>query len=191
MNPDTAGAKPLVVVEESGDILDLTTMNRKGFTKSTEQGELWYLHEETGRVLPYDEKLKLLRVVDDGRWYRAVVRGAGTSEVRSSKEREAESKRTGGDSGLLEAGSILEELSGVIAARRLERPEGSYTTYLFDSGEEKIRKKTGEEAIELVLARRREEVVSESADLIYHLLVLLNQLNIPLKEVLSELQSRA
>ena len=69
-------------------------------------------------------------------------------------------------------------------------PEGSYTTHLFEKGEEKIRKKTGEEAIELLLARERSDIVYEAADLIYHMMVLLEVKEIPIGEVLGELESR-
>ena len=61
---------------------------------------------------------------------------------------------------------------------------------MFQKGEEKIRKKTGEEAIELILATERKDLVFESADLIYHLMVLLEVKGIPVDEVLAELESR-
>ncbi len=69
-------------------------------------------------------------------------------------------------------------------------PEGSYTTHLFSSGNEKIRKKTGEEAIELILASTRDELVFEAADLLFHLLVLLEDEGIGLEEIIGELQKR-
>ena len=61
---------------------------------------------------------------------------------------------------------------------------------MFQKGEEKIRKKTGEEAIELILAASRKDLVSESADLIYHMMVLLEVKDIPVDEVLAELEGR-
>ena len=85
---------------------------------------------------------------------------------------------------------ILAHLYELVRERRRSMPEGSYTTYLFSSGVEKIRKKTGEEAVELVLARERKEMVSESADLLYHLLVLLCASDIEIREVLEELAGR-
>jgi len=85
---------------------------------------------------------------------------------------------------------VLLRLERMIARRKEELPEGSYTTHLFTSGEEKIRKKTGEEAVELILARSDKELSYEASDLIYHLLVLLAQLDIPLARVLRELSSR-
>ena len=75
--------------------------------------------------------------------------------------------------------------------RKRELPDGSYTTHLFQSGADKIRKKTGEEAIELILASSRGEIIYESADLIYHMLVLLLSEDISIDEVLAELGKRA
>jgi phosphoribosyl-ATP pyrophosphohydrolase len=87
--------------------------------------------------------------------------------------------------------AVLDELWRTIRKRNAERPEGSYTTHLFTEGEEKIRKKTGEEAVELLLARREEELVHESADLVYHLLVLLESTGIGIAPLLAELRRRA
>jgi phosphoribosyl-ATP pyrophosphohydrolase len=206
MNPEQSTKRPLVIVDPSGRVVDVASMNRKGFAKSTERGELWCVHGETGRVLPYGDDFKLVDLVKEERWYRATVEASGERNISgvSANNASAAHGKAGGASAVEQspfalgasdaesnAGSILGNLCEVIRRRRSERPEGSYTTYLFDSGEEKIRKKTAEEAIELVLARRREEVVSEAADLIYHLLVFLNQLDIPLDEVLGELAERA
>ena len=69
-------------------------------------------------------------------------------------------------------------------------PEGSYTTHLFSAGNEKIRKKTGEEAVELILASDRAQLTSETADFIYHLLVLLEVEGISLDEIAAELKGR-
>jgi phosphoribosyl-ATP pyrophosphohydrolase len=87
-------------------------------------------------------------------------------------------------------GAVLRDLASVVSARRRELPEGSYTTHLFESGGEKIRKKAGEEAIELLLAGSRETVISESADFLYHLLVLLENEGITLDEIARELERR-
>ncbi|MFW5643852.1 MAG: phosphoribosyl-ATP diphosphatase, partial [Alkalispirochaeta sp.] len=68
--------------------------------------------------------------------------------------------------------------------------EGSYTTHLFTKGPDKIRKKTGEEAVELILARSNEELLSEAADLIYHLMVLLEAEGLSITDVISVLHRR-
>jgi phosphoribosyl-AMP cyclohydrolase / phosphoribosyl-ATP pyrophosphohydrolase len=88
---------------------------------------------------------------------------------------------------------ILLDLEELIEKRQLERPEGAYTTYLFEKGVDKILKKVGEEASEVIIAaknRDSEELKWEVSDLIYHLLVLLREQNLPFKEVLSVLNKR-
>ncbi len=94
----------------------------------------------------------------------------------------------------VEAHSLLSELSileKTISARKSDQgSEGSYTAYLFSQGEEKMRKKLGEEAIELCLAREDDRIVSESADLLYHLAVLLASRGLSYTDVLAELKRR-
>ncbi len=89
----------------------------------------------------------------------------------------------------------LEFLSGlekIVLSRQEALPEGSYTTRLFREGPAEISKKLGEEAIELILAssQGRQRVTEEAADLLYHLLVYLTQQEVPLAEVLEELERR-
>lgn len=89
--------------------------------------------------------------------------------------------------------AIIEELESLLAEREKERPEGSYTTYLFDEGVDKILKKVGEEASEVIIAaknRDKQELTWESADLIYHWLVLLQEQKLPLDDVLARLADR-
>lgn len=89
--------------------------------------------------------------------------------------------------------AILETLYGVIRDRKANPGDGSYTVSLFRKGIDTILKKTGEEAIELVIAGKggkREEIVYESADLIYHLMVLLGFYDIEPDEVYAELRRR-
>lgn len=88
---------------------------------------------------------------------------------------------------------ILSVLEEVIARRDAERPEGAYTTYLFEKGLDKILKKVGEEATEVVIAAKNhsaDELRYEASDLIFHLLVLLREEKLPLDEVLAELDRR-
>jgi phosphoribosyl-ATP pyrophosphohydrolase/phosphoribosyl-AMP cyclohydrolase len=89
--------------------------------------------------------------------------------------------------------SILRKVYDVIADRSANPKEGSYTNYLLDKGVEKICKKIGEEASETIIAAVKGatgEVRYESADLIYHLLVLLYNQDITLEEIYQELASR-
>ena len=88
---------------------------------------------------------------------------------------------------------MIDAVADVIAARRQEKPEGSYTTYLFREGIDKIGKKIGEEAAEVIIAAKNgdpEPLAEESADLIYHLLVMLEASEVPLDEVWLVLSAR-
>jgi phosphoribosyl-ATP pyrophosphohydrolase/phosphoribosyl-AMP cyclohydrolase len=89
--------------------------------------------------------------------------------------------------------TFLTELEKLIGKRKSEMPEGSYTTYLFDKGVDKILKKVGEEAAEVIIAaknRDAEELSMESADLLYHLFVLLQEQELPFQAVLDVLKDR-
>ncbi|HNP70156.1 MAG TPA: bifunctional phosphoribosyl-AMP cyclohydrolase/phosphoribosyl-ATP diphosphatase HisIE [Kouleothrix sp.] len=91
------------------------------------------------------------------------------------------------------AGAILAQLSDVIAQRAAERPEGSYTTKLLNGGVDRIGKKIGEEAAEVIIAAKNaapDELTWEMADLLYHSLVLLVQQNLPLDAIWRELRRR-
>ena len=88
---------------------------------------------------------------------------------------------------------FLQKLSDLIKTRKKEMPEGSYTTKLFERGENRIIQKVGEEAIETVIAAKnndKEEIVNETADLMYHLLVMLAERNIDLHEITDKLVER-
>ncbi|KAB3532716.1 bifunctional phosphoribosyl-AMP cyclohydrolase/phosphoribosyl-ATP diphosphatase HisIE [Alkaliphilus serpentinus] len=88
---------------------------------------------------------------------------------------------------------ILDRLYEIITKRKENPREGSYTCYLFEMGIDKILKKLGEEATEVIIASKnpnKDELIYEGADLIYHLLVLLNQKEIGLEEIYNELEKR-
>ena len=88
---------------------------------------------------------------------------------------------------------IFKELYSVITDRKANPVEGSYTNYLFDKGTDKISKKLGEEAVEVVIAasqRDRKATIQEIADLEYHLLVLMADRGITLDDIEAELRSR-
>jgi len=89
--------------------------------------------------------------------------------------------------------AFLAELEGVIVKRDNNRPKGSYTTSLFESGVKRIAQKVGEEGVETALAATAgddEELLNESADLIYHLLVLLRSRKLELGSVIDVLRKR-
>ncbi len=87
----------------------------------------------------------------------------------------------------------LEALMKLIEGRKTEKKEGSYTTYLFEKGIDKILKKVGEESTEVIIAAKaddKNETVYEIADLCYHVMVLMLQMGISLEDIHSELASR-
>ena len=87
----------------------------------------------------------------------------------------------------------LEGLSKLIEGRKIEKKEGSYTTYLFEKGIDKILKKVGEECTEVIIAGKaddKKETIYEIADLAYHTLVLMIQMGISLEDIHNELASR-
>lgn len=95
-------------------------------------------------------------------------------------------------------GILLQDLYQLIQERQEQRPEGSYTTYLFNSGLDKILKKVGEEAAETIIAAKngnsdeaRKLLSGEISDLLYHLLVLMVERHVSLQDILNELKHRA
>ncbi len=95
-------------------------------------------------------------------------------------------------------GILLQDLYQLIQDRREKRPEGSYTTYLFNSGLDKILKKVGEESAETIIAAKngnsdeaRKLLAAEISDLLYHVLVLMVERQVSLQDILNELNQRA
>jgi phosphoribosyl-ATP pyrophosphohydrolase/phosphoribosyl-AMP cyclohydrolase len=89
--------------------------------------------------------------------------------------------------------NFLEKLNEIIKNRKQELPEGSYTAKLFREGSDRIIQKLGEEAVEVMIAaknKRKKEIVYESADLLFHLMVMLQDNDIEFEDVVSELESR-
>lgn len=94
---------------------------------------------------------------------------------------------------------VLTELYSVVENRKKNFEEGSYTCYLFSQGLDKILKKVGEESAETIIAAKnlqnnagtKEELVGEVSDLIYHLTVMLSCLDVPITDVLQELEVRS
>lgn len=87
----------------------------------------------------------------------------------------------------------FDNLYALLQQRQTEKPEGSYTTYLFEQGIDKILKKVGEESTEVIVAGKggeKDETVYEIADLAYHVMVLMVQMGIELKDVIAELAKR-
>lgn len=95
--------------------------------------------------------------------------------------------------GPLALGPLLDQLYELIQRRERERPAGSYTTYLFQEGLDKILKKVGEESAETIIAAKNDDdarLTAEASDLLYHLLVLLVARGVSLADITRELASR-
>lgn len=193
-HPDDGPTRPVIIYQQ-GLSPRAGLMNNKAYHKSLEQGELWTLHPETGRLVPAEDGGALLELRKESGWYMAHLDGNGEQEAdegeADSPEEEARGPAQTPDSVEERPGAaVLLELQELIDRRREELPEGSYTTHLFTKGVDKIRKKTGEEAVELILARSPEETVYEAADLLYHLMVLLSAEGLSISQVLGELRKR-
>lgn len=197
---DERGLVPAIVQDAvSKEVLTLAYMNEEALRKTLETGEtwfwsrsrqaLWHKGETSGntqRVLSLsfdcDRDALLVRVIPSG---PACHKGT-TSCFEKPDPPSGETEEHG-------RFAILNRLESLIASREAERPEGSYTTYLFEKGLDKILKKVGEEAAEVIIAaknRSPEELRYETADLVFHLLVLLREAKLPLDEVLEELSRR-
>jgi len=122
------------------------------------------------------------------------VRANGHIPVNKVANHVAEDKEVSlVDVGSMNFGIALNELYELIADRKENRPAGSYTTYLFDSGLDKILKKVAEESGEVIIASKNHapaEIVTELADLFYHLIVLMVERGVKLSDVQNELNRR-
>lgn len=189
------GRLPLIVLNLSRDVIDLLYTNSKGLRKSIETGKLWSLFKETGRLLPYTmpgeparhtKTPHLVSIQEKGKWIEAVVKTDSTK----AEDRKKNDVTAAVAVEVKENNLIIEKLIDIIHRRKQNLPEGSYTAYLFKEGVDKIKKKLGEEAVELLISRDRDNTVYETADLLYHLLVFLEAKSIGFNEVLKELASR-
>lgn len=200
---DENGLIPAIVQDAvSKTVLTLAYMNRESLQKSLEtketwlwsrsRQELWHKGATSGntqRIVSMkadcDGDSLVVQVVPNG---PACHTGAYSCFAGKMLPEEETTEKSGSD-----RYAILGELEQLIAEREAERPEGSYTTYLFEKGVDKILKKVGEEAAEVIIAAKNrdpQELRYEASDLIFHLLVLLREQKLPLDEVLSELERR-
>jgi phosphoribosyl-ATP pyrophosphohydrolase/phosphoribosyl-AMP cyclohydrolase len=204
---DEKGLVPAIVQDAvSKEVLMMAYMNKLSLSKSLESGETWFWSRSRNelwhkgatsgntqviRSIQYDCDSDTLLVKADPKGaachtgqYTCFYRDLPLSEAaQAAADEHSASDRYG----------ILNLLESTIAEREAERPEGAYTTYLFDKGVDKILKKVGEEAAEVIIAaknRDAEELRCEASDLIFHLLVLLREQKLPIDEVLKELKQR-
>ncbi len=193
---DDKGLIPAIVVDAiTKKVLTLAYMNRESLEISVEKGltcfysrsrqELWLKGETSGNyqhivsiTADCDKDALTVVVEKDGPACHEGTDSCFTKELWHSEELNEFS---------------LEGLDALLKDRKATLPEGSYTTYLFQKGVDKILKKVGEECTEVIIAAKaddKKETIYEIADLAYHVMVLMNEMGISLEEVHRELASR-
>ncbi|AME07293.1 bifunctional phosphoribosyl-AMP cyclohydrolase/phosphoribosyl-ATP diphosphatase HisIE [Bacillus siamensis] len=192
---DEAGLIPAIVQDAaSKEVLTLAYMNRESYEKTIETKETWFYSRSRGELWHKGatsgntQKVKAIRYDCDQDALVVLAEPSGPACHKGSYSCFSPEKADAQD-----RFGILNELESVIAKRQAEMPEGAYTTYLFREGVDKILKKVGEEAAEVIIAaknRDHEELKWEAADLLYHLLVLLREQSLPLDDVLDVLAKR-
>jgi len=196
LNFDSNGLIPAIVVDAiSGKVLTLAYMNRESLTISMEKGltcfwsrsrqELWLKGETSGNyqhivsiTADCDGDALVVKVEKDGPACHKGTDSCFEDVIFESDERHEFS---------------LASLMKLIEGRKTEKKEGSYTTYLFEKGLDKILKKVGEECTEVIIAAKandRAETIYEISDLVYHVMVLMIEQGISLEDVHRELASR-
>ena len=193
---DEKGLIPAIVEDaDSGEVLTLAYMNRESLQISMEKQltcfwsrsrqELWLKGETSGNyqhivsiTADCDKDALLIKVNPDGPACHLGTFSCFENPVFESDENEAFS---------------LQALMDLIEGRKKTMQEGSYTSYLFEKGIDKILKKIGEESTEVIIAAKaddKKETVYEIADLVYHVMVMMIQQGISLEDVRQELKSR-
>ena len=188
------GLIPAIVQEaSSGRVLMLGFMNKEAYEESVKRnnvvfwsrskGRLWQKGETSGNVLT------IVSITPDCDMDTLLIRAEASGPVcHLGKETCFENAEAG-----LPWPTVFERLFRLIEERKIQLPEGSYTTKLFTRGVKKIAQKVGEEAVELAIAAQYEDklrCIEESADLFYHMLVLLAEKEISLADVAGELERR-
>ena len=193
---DSNGLIPAIVVDaKTKDVLTLAYMNKESLAISIAEKktcfwsrsrqELWRKGETSGNyqhivsiTADCDKDALTVMVEKDGPACHLGTDSCFTNEVFANDELHAFS---------------LDGLMELLQGRKIDRPEGSYTTYLFEKGIDKILKKVGEECTEVIIAGKADdkaETIYEIADLTYHVMVLMTEMGISLEEVRDELASR-
>jgi phosphoribosyl-ATP pyrophosphohydrolase/phosphoribosyl-AMP cyclohydrolase len=196
------GLVPVVAQESrSGDVLMLAFANREALERTAATGQAHYYSRSRaalwrkGETSGHSQAVREIRIDCDGDsvLYRVEQTGpachTGTRTCFSTSVAQDGLVRGGEDRGA----HLLTRLAATIAERAAARPAGSYTVNLLDRGVPQISQKVGEEAVEVVVAANTEEperLASEAADLLYHLLVLLQARGVPLDAVWGELEHR-
>ncbi|MCI8404484.1 MAG: bifunctional phosphoribosyl-AMP cyclohydrolase/phosphoribosyl-ATP diphosphatase HisIE [Clostridia bacterium] len=200
---DASGLIPAVVQNiETSEVLMVAYMNSDTIKQTVETGratfwsrsrqEIWVKGDTSGNYM----YVKEMRVDCDCDCLVILVNPAGPAchtGNRSCFFRKIENGKLVEDNGVPVRSDILEREQAVVIDRKKHPEEGSYTNYLFDKGEDKILKKVGEEAAEVVIAgknRDKNEISYEVADLIYHMTVMLVDNDMTWDDIYKEMERR-
>jgi phosphoribosyl-ATP pyrophosphohydrolase/phosphoribosyl-AMP cyclohydrolase len=191
---DERGLIPAIVQDaRTREVLTLAYMNAESLARTIETGQTWFWSRSRnalwhkGETSGNTQSVISLACDCDNDAIVVLVEPAGPAchtGARSCFDLQTENE---------DLGLMLATLYELIESRERDRPEGSYTTYLFNRGLDKILKKVGEESAETIIAAKNEDgtrLTSEVADLVYHLLVLLVARGVSLDEVREELAKR-
>ncbi|GGD98882.1 bifunctional phosphoribosyl-AMP cyclohydrolase/phosphoribosyl-ATP diphosphatase HisIE [Paenibacillus nasutitermitis] len=201
------GLVPAIIQDSiSKEVLMMAYMNRESLEKSAQSGETWFWSRSRGELWHkgatsgHTQRIVSMHYDCDGDTLLVRVEQTGVAchtgryscffnEVDGfSGSADKDTAEPGGD-----RFAMLSQLEAVIAQRYAERPDGAYTTYLFEKGVDKILKKVGEETAEVIIAAKNkdnDELRCETSDLIFHLMVLLRERGMPLDDVMRELGHR-
>jgi phosphoribosyl-ATP pyrophosphohydrolase/phosphoribosyl-AMP cyclohydrolase len=202
---DESGLVPVIAQDATTNaVLTLAYANREAVEKTLSSGEAHYYSRSRGELWRKGATSgNTQRVVEvrldcdaDALLYKVEPRGpACHTGEESCFFTVISGEETGSDlPDLLDLGAMVNRLAGTIARRHQDMPEGSYTAKLIGEGVERVAQKVGEEAVEVVVAaltvRVGERLAEEAADLIYHLLVLLEERGVETGEVARVLGER-
>ena len=177
---DVHTREPLMLAYMNRESLRMTLERRETYFYSRSRRQLWHKGETSGNT----QSVRHVRLDCDSDTLLIEVEPQGPACHKGSYS------CFGIEPGL---DGFLAELYAVVEQRKQCRPDGSYSSYLFDRGLDKILKKVGEEAAETIVASKNEDraqFVAETADLVYHLVVLLVEKGVPLEAVTRELMIR-
>jgi phosphoribosyl-ATP pyrophosphohydrolase/phosphoribosyl-AMP cyclohydrolase len=199
---DQNGLVPVVAQDATtDDVLTLAYANREALEKTLASGEAHYYSRSRselwrkGATSGNTQRVVEVRLDCDGDALLYMVEPLGPACHTGEKScffttLAGEGVAPAGDR-KVPFGTMVERLAGTITQRHKEMPEGSYTVSLIQGGKERLAQKVGEEAVEVVVAALSEERLSEeAADLLYHLLVLLEERGVGIEDVAKVLHDR-
>lgn len=203
---DKRGLVPAIVQDASTRrVLTLAYMNAESLKRTIETNETWFWSRSRstlwhkGETSGHTQRVVDILVDCDSDALTVLVKPNGPACHTGEQSCFHNVLQEAGDSpeniahGESDLGAVLNDLYALVESRKRDRPEGSYTTYLFDQGLDKILKKVGEESSETIIAAKNQDpdlLVKEASDLLYHLLVLMVQRDLSLKQIRDELISR-